>query len=124
MKLGDKVKCSGYISKTGNYYLKDGDDVYFQHKRGEVPIEYEKCEDEYNSYYVRCEGETCNRFIITHREFKGVYVGNVSLYTEIVTDTDAYEHPMIYSYKKKPFAIVYYALGKKRLVPLEMIKEE
>ena len=116
-ELGQKVICSAYIKKSGNHYETD-----------------EKC--------TCCEfwaagaskGEqvedfhSCNLFVRVPASFWGVYVGTTHRATRLSIECDEppYGKDGFYFSKDeaRPFAIVYYADNKKRLVPMDAIWAE
>ena len=120
MKLGDRVKCDGYIKKTGCNFI-------FSEDRTECCL-WEKNKSE----AVQVEGcQSVEKFRIINTTFYGVYVGTTSLCTVLTAEYGATRYGFelnegFFAYSKKPrkFAVVYYANNKKRLVPLDMIEEE
>ncbi len=71
--------------------------------------------------------ESCEKFVTKTALFTGVFVGVTTLCTELFCEWN--ENPygrsgyQCSSVNPKPFAIVYYAENKKRLVPMESIKK-
>ena len=118
MKLGDRVKCDGYIKKTGiNFELTEHKtECFLWEKNKSEAIQVEEC-------------QSAEKFRIINTTFYGVYVGTTSLCTVLTADYRATGYGFdecffVYSDKPRKFAVVYYANNKKRLVPLDMIKEE
>lgn len=122
LKLGDKVKCSAYMKKTGvNYITSDYDD--FGRLRN-VDLAYRNWEDKINDenrieYY-----DDQNRFELIKKEFEGVYVGTTTVNLNL--SCESFDDSYTQGWKTEtntPFkcARVYYRDNKSRLVPLDMI---
>lgn len=122
MKLGDKVKCAGYITASKNYYETErnfqGKDIipfciFHEHGKSEgINIDEPHC---------------CDRFKFVIKYFTGIFVGTVVLNTILNAE---YEEPCYgkshyhtYTNSPKKYAIVYYANNKRRYVPLDMVTE-
>jgi len=138
MKLGQQVQCTGYIRKIPNHYIviepreskdgcwhcyfSDGDiDHILDDNPGEEVLDWE---------------DDCDRYEVADCDFKGVYVGTKQVSTrlkaefcqdEYVIDdfgyTSEHDYWRITKAEPKKYAIVYYASGKKRLVPLDRMRE-
>ena len=131
MKVGDRVHCTAYAERIkGGISIMDfspfddifGDGVskkevvYFDSEKNEIAsIPY----DEFT--YV-----TTNKFRTVKKEFDGIYVGITRLATKLSAEygEDIYgnEYVRFESERVKPFAVVYYANNRKRLVPIEFLK--
>ncbi len=118
MKLGDRVKCDGYIKKTGcNFIFSDGrTECFLWEKNKSEAVQVE-------------EYQSAEKFRIINTTFYGIYVGTTSLCTVLTAEYGATGHGFdecffVYSDKRRKFAVVYYANNKKRLVPLDMVEEE
>jgi hypothetical protein len=123
MKLGDKVKCTGYIKKSGNHFEIGTDDeapgniggpfCIFWAAGSEVGFEVE---------------EWCgaDRYAVKDASFVGVYVGITTICTRINAEFEQREYGgdqwRTYCDQPKDFAVVYYANNKRRLVPLDRIE--
>lgn len=131
MKIGDKVHCTAYVERTGQGIsvmdytpfddILDEDAprkevVYFDTEKSEmVSIPYSEFTD-----------ATINKFKTIEKEFDGIYVGITRLTTKLsaIYETPAYGNDYIHfeSQCVKPFAVVYYANNRKRLVPIDCVK--
>lgn len=117
-ELGQRVICSAYAKKTGNHYETDeGRDAYCTY--WETGVSEGVLVEDFHS---------CDKFMAVPTPFKGVYVGTTILCTKIVAE---WEEPpygkegfRFRSEEPKPFAVVYYADNKKRLVPMDAIWTE
>ena len=125
--FGQMIKCSAYIKHSGNSYMLFTDDVRNTPFSKEIDIPM--CSYWENGTSVGAEVEDyheCERFSVIPKEFSGVYVGTTTLNSKISAEhhDDPYsgEHYKIETRDPKKYAIVYYASGKKRLVPLENIE--
>lgn len=114
-ELGQKVICSAYIKKSGNHYetFDDRRDCEFWENGATESVTV----DDYHS---------CDKFLTVPASFRGVYVGTTNLCTRIVVE---WEEPpygndgfKFRSEEPKPFAVVYYANNRKRLVPMDAIQ--
>lgn len=123
--FGQRVECSAYIKKSGNNYFIVNDGFVFT-----GPKDFPKC-----TYWEKGSSEgvavedyhECDRFVVIEKPFTGVFVGTTTLNAKIIAElhsSDPYraEHYETRSGSPKKFAIVYYASGKKRIVPLEAMK--
>lgn len=119
MKLGDRVRCTGYIRKSGNRY----EILKATETENGVPAcafwpagtsEAVEVED----YHV------CDRFVTKKANFSGVYVGTTTLCVRLVAEYEdgPYTLPCFRTYHDQPkkFAVVYFANNRRRLVPLDM----
>lgn len=117
LELGAMVVCSAYIKRTGNHFeIDNGKDKY-------TALLWENGATEGKEV----DGfESCEKFETKAALFTGVFVGTTTLCTQLFCDW--FEGPygnMGYrceSTDPQEFAIVYYALNKKRLVPMANIK--
>ena len=126
--------CFGYmqINKINAEWLSkeigvtDLSEPYFEIHNGAEPSAYlwEKGQAECKEV----DGyESCEKFETKTALFTGVFVGVTTLCTELFCDWN--DHPysggryQCSSINPKPFAIVYYAENKKRLVPMDSIKK-
>lgn len=130
MKLGQKVKCKGYLKKTGNFIQRTDDlpkDLYSTLTNGN--FEVEKHVAIINGHVKRLNfDEEVKTKEIVQKEFSGIIVGKkeiaLSIYVTVAYGYDGSEHKcirkcdFIYCYK------VYYASGKSRLVPCDMVEVE
>ena len=121
-RLGDKVKCSGYMKKTGaNYITTDYDDFG---RLKNIDLAYRNWEDKVNDKNRIEDYDDQNRFELIKKDFEGIYVGtttvNLNLTCEYFDDgyTEGWK-----TETNTPFkcAKIYYADNKSRLVPLDMI---
>ncbi len=122
MKLGDWVRCTGYIKRSGNHFeVLDGKDtesgfpscVYWSAGATEGT--------DVEDYHI------CDRFVVKKATFSGVYVGTTTMCVKLNAEYEdgpyAAPHFRTYSDTPEKFAVVYYADNKRRLVPLDMIEE-
>lgn len=121
-KLGDKVKCSGYMKKTGaNYITTDYDDS--GHLRN-VDLAYRNWEDKINDENRIEDYDDQNRFELIKKDFEGIYVGTTTVNLNLTCEyfDDSYTEGWK-TETNTPFkcAKIYYADNKSRLVPLDMI---
>lgn len=118
MKLGQKVKCGGYIKKTGNYILlsnnRENDclQMFDNETKETKELEYE-------------EDVTVKKIIICN-DFEGLVVGKkrvyFNIYTTIENDVRGVEYERIHKGDPIYCLKVYYALGKSRIVPFHLIE--
>ena len=117
LSLGDMVVCNAYIRPSGNHFEIDNGDA-----RKALLWEKEATEGREIEDY-----ESCQKFVTKTTLFTGVFVGVTWLCTELFCEWN--EPPygrsgfQCSSINPKPFAIVYYAENKKRLVPMDSIKK-
>lgn len=131
MKIGDKVHCTAYVERTRQGIsvmdytpfddILDKDDprkevVYFDTEKSEMAsIPYNDFTD-----------VTINKFKTIQKEFEGIYVGTTRLATKLSAtyETPPYGNDYIRFESEcvKPFAVVYYANNRKRLVPIDCVK--
>lgn len=115
--LGDMVVCDAYARPTRSYFNiykdEDGEHAVLV-KRGENSAK------EVDGY------ESCEKFETVEALFTGVFVGTTILNTELICEWEdaPYVNSGFYctSVNPKPFAVVYYALNKKRLVPMDHVR--
>ena len=116
MKLGSRVRCDGYVKKSGNYF------ILIENKTGCVYWDKSKGEGVRVEDYLDFE-----KFTMTNAPFYGIYVGTTNrctvLRAEYGISYNQEEYFSIYGCKPKQFAIVYYAKNRKRLVPIDMVLE-
>jgi len=114
-ELGQMVICSAYVKKSGNHYETDKDRDTFCEFWAAGATDSVAVEDFHS----------CDLFVRIPASFHGVYVGTTHRATRLTVEYD--EPPCgragFYFSKDegKPFAIVYYADNKKRLVPMDAI---
>lgn len=126
MKIGDKVHCTAYIKRIGQgisiidvspFVEYSGKEVaYFDTEKNEMAtIPYSDFTD-----------VTVDKFKTIKKDFDGIYVGTTRLATKLtaIHETPPYGNDYIRFESEcvKPFAIVYYADNKKRLVPIDCIE--
>lgn len=117
LSLGDMVVCNAYIKPSGRY---------FEIHNGAEPSAYLWEKGQTGGKEVDCF-ESCDKYETKTAVFTGVFVGVTLLCTELYCEL--YDHPyygskyQCSSEKPKPFAIVYYASNKKRLVPMDCIQK-
>ncbi len=115
--LGDMVVCDAYARPTRSYFNiykdEDGEHAVLV-KRGENSAK------EVDGY------EPCEKFETVEALFTGVFVGTTILNTELICEWEdaPYVNSGFYctSVNPKPFAVVYYALNRKRLVPMDHVR--
>lgn len=115
--LGDMVVCDAYARPTRSYFNiykdEDGEHAVLV-KRGENSVK------EVDGY------ESCEKFETVEALFTGVFVGTTILNTELICEWEdaPYVNSGFYctSVNPKPFAVVYYALNRKRLVPMDHVR--
>jgi hypothetical protein len=131
MKIGDKVHCTKYVERTGQgisvldfgeLSMRNGEPwgkqvCYFDAEKKEMcSIPYEEFTD-----------VTVDKFMTSNTEFDGIYVGTTRLATKLTAtyETPPYGNDYIRFESEcyKPFAVVYYANNRKRLVPIECVSE-
>lgn len=114
-ELGQRVICSAYVKKSGNHYETGKDRDTFCEFWAAGANESELVEDFHS----------CDLFVRIPASFRGVYVGTTHRATRLTVEYDEppYGRDGFYFSKDddKPFAIVYYADNKKRLVPMDAI---
>lgn len=121
--LGQKVKCYGYLKKTGANYITS-----FADGLGNVTpsdLAYRTWEDHIEDKNRIEDYDDQNRFELIEKDFEGVYVGistvNLNLTCESFDDsyTQGWE-----TETNTPFkcARIYYADNKSRLVPLDRLE--
>lgn len=126
MKIGDKVHCTAFVKRTGHgisvidispFVEFSGKEVaYFDTEKNEmVSIPYSEFTD-----------ATVDKFKTIEKEFDGIYVGTTRLATKLtaIYETPPYgkDYIRFESECVKPFAVVYYANNRKRLVPIDCVK--
>lgn len=117
LRLGDRVSCSAYIRPSGNHFEIDNGDAGKALLWEKGATEGREIEDY----------ETCDKFVMKAALFTGVFVGVTTLCTELFCEWN--EPPygksgyQCNSINPKPFAVVYYAENKKRLVPMGNIEK-
>lgn len=117
LSLGDMVVCNAYIRPSGNHFEIDNGDAGKALLWEKGATEGKEIEDY----------ESCEKFVTKTALFTGVFVGVTWLCTELFCEWN--EPPygrcgfQCSSINPKPFAIVYYAENKKRLVPMDSIEK-
>lgn len=122
LKLGDKVKCFGYMKKTGaNYIATDYDD---SGRLVNVDLAYRNWEDKINDKNRIEDYDDQNRYELIKKEFEGIYVGTTTVNLNLTCEyfNDSYTEGWK-TETNTPFkcARIYYADNKSRLVPFDMI---
>ena len=123
MIFGNRVRCSAYIKPSGNHYeitpAEDTEDgaCYCAYWPGGADEGVDV--DDFHG---------CERFKTVEADFSGIFVGTTVLCTQLNAEyiDDLYARPGYRTYCDHPerFAVVYYASNRKRLVPLDRIREE
>lgn len=118
MKLGQKVKCKGYLKKNKLKYAvlkKDYDENFTDNI---ICLDFDDVVTLHQEIYS-----------VVSEDFRGVLVGTRNVY--ILMDLEIEENyfngkEFIKCTKYEPIkcAKVYYAMGKSRLVPLELVEAE
>jgi hypothetical protein len=130
MKLGQKVKCKGYLKKSGNYVL--GRDNWQKADNIEKLVE----DKEVKNFVAIINGEfkglnyeedvTLTK--IVQKDFKGFIVGKKTVYSTIYLEInyqyDGGEYEIFSTNNPIACYKVYYAFGKSRLVPCELVEFE
>ena len=122
MELGEWVHCTRYVRKAGSHYevipaentMDNTETALYFECGAESPVEVDDFHD-------------CERIKSVDMQFDGVYVGTTTVCRRIEC---SYETPpygkegyRFEKYDPVEVAIVYYASNRKRLVPLDSIKE-
>lgn len=119
LALGDMVVCDAYARPTNCYFNiykdEDGEHAVLV-KNGENSAE------EVNGYESREKFETIETL------FTGVFVGTTVLNTELLCEWDDAPYGGLSGFNctsvnPKKFAVVYYALNRKRLVPIDHVRK-
>lgn len=122
LKLGDRVKCFGYMKKTGANYITS-----FADGLGNVrpsDLAYRTWEDHIKDENRIEDYDDQNRFELIEKEFEGIYVGVTTVNLNLTCES--FDDSYTQGWKTEtntPFkcAKIYYADNKSRLVPLDMI---
>lgn len=120
--LGQRVKCYGYLKKTGANYITS-----FADGLGNVmpsDLAYRTWEDHINDKNRIEDYDDQNRFELIEKEFEGIYVGTTTINLNLTCES--FDDSYTQGWKTEtntPFkcARIYYADNKSRLVPLDMI---
>lgn len=111
------ISCSAYIRPSGNHFEIDNEDTGTALLWRKDATEGEEIEDY----------ESCEKFVTKTALFTGVFVGVTWLCTELFCEWNDPPYGrsgfQCSSINPKPFAIVYYAENKKRLVPMDSIEK-
>lgn len=132
MRIGDKVHCTAYVERIGQgISVLDlyGFDAFGRIEDG-LPPDKMVCYCENDKVitipFHEFTDATIDKFKTIEKEFDGVYVGTTRLTTKL---SATYEQPpfgndyvRFQSECVKPFAVVYYANNRKRLVPIHCVK--
>ena len=129
MKIGDRVHCTAYVERTGQG-ISVLDLTDFTLLENDLPPEKMVCYCENNKVitipFHEFTDVTIDKFKTIKKEFDGVYVGITRLTTKL---SATYETPpfgndyvRFQSECVEPFAVVYYANNRKRLVPIDCMK--
>ena len=127
-KLGDKVRCTGYITKSGWYFNTHNRPTDWelievcQTTKDNTIIDNEATETlkDYDTYVLPL-------YKITEKEFTGIFVGTTYKSTKMRAhwESDSYTDQWLFNREaEQEFAVVYFRNNGKRLVPLDMIFEE
>lgn len=135
-EIADKL---GVVAYRPNYHGAEGDKntVLFYLKEDEAhnrkvdrqPVRYSRSEAKDRGLDVNseCVYESCEKFVTKTALFTGVFVGVTWLCTELFCEWNDPPYGrsgfQCSSINPKPFAIVYYAENKKRLVPMDSIEK-
>ena len=117
LSLGDLVVCDAYAKSSGRY---------FEVHNGRDPSAYLWEKGQTTGHEVTDE-ESCEKYEIKTALFMGVYVGVTTLCTELICEW--FDHPYngsgyrCRSESPQPFAVVYYANNRKRLVPIKHVRK-
>lgn len=107
----------GHIRPSGNHFEIDNEDTGTALLWRKDATEGEEIEDY----------ESCEKFVTKTALFTGVFVGVTWLCTELFCEWNDPPYGrsgfQCSSINPKPFAIVYYAENKKRLVPMDSIEK-
>lgn len=135
MKLGQKVKCKGYIVKKTNIEYVYANKKHFKKDMGIFGDDVEE-----PKFYIEDLGEYTQKITeIKNKKFTGIVVGITPVATEYYytqVEKDFFD-PITYGYVdtqpidqvkvEKAGYIgcykVYYAMGKSRLVPIDLVEE-
>lgn len=129
MKIGDKVRCTAYVEKTGQG-ISILDLTSFARIDNDLPCEKMVCYLE-NGKVIKIPfheftDATIDKFKTIEKEFDGIYVGTTRLTTKLMAtyETPPYgnDYVRFESECYKEFAVVYYANNRKRLVPVDCMK--
>ena len=134
MKIGTKVKCTKYVERARNgisvldfstfYTPIDALEVKFperivtyydSEKRETIEIPYNEFTD-----------AITDKFKTIEKEFKGIYVGTTRLSTKLSATYEEWGGGGSIYFRStafEKFAVVYYANNRKRLVPIDCVKE-
>lgn len=123
MTLGNRVRCSGYIKPSHNYY------EIVPQKHTEDGIAHCSYWEDGAIEGIEIEDfHSCDRFRTIDAAFSGIFVGTTTLCTQL--NAEYFDNPYgdgnfrTYCDRPEKFAVVYYASNRKRLVPINRIKEE
>lgn len=116
LALGDMVVCNAYIRPSGRYF-----EIHNGAEPGAYIWEKGQAEGKEVDGY-----ESCEKFETKKALFTGVFVGMTTLCTELLCEWNDPPYGgsgyRCSSITPKPFAIVYYAANKKRMVPIGCIE--
>lgn len=122
-KLGEKVKCYGYLKKTNaNYIITDIDD--YGHVRMS-DLAYRNYDDKINKENEVEDYDDQNRYELVKKEFEGIYVGTTTVNLNL--SCEYFDDGYTQGWKTEtntPFKClkIYYADNKSRLVPFDMVE--
>ena len=117
LQLGDRVSCSAYIRPSGWHF-----EIYNEPEQSAYLLGKGQTEGKEVDGF-----ESCEKYETKMASFTGIFVGVTWLCTELFCEWN--EPPygrsgfQCSSVKPKPFAIVYYAENKKRLVPMDSVEK-
>lgn len=128
MTLGEWVHCDGYIKKSGNHYNV----IPWKEKRqaaaGGYPItNFEPhidaaiFEDSDKNMFEVEDEHYCERIKFIEHPFDGIFVGVKSVCMMLSCGYDEDAKIIFEKYNPIDVAIIYYQVGRKRLVPLDKL---
>lgn len=132
MKIGDKVHCTAYVERRGQGISVMDYSPFYEVLDEEVPrkevVYFDTEKNDIASIpYDEFEYVTVDKFKTIEKKFDGIYVGTTRLATKLSAtyETPPYGNDYIRFESEcvKPFAVVYYANNRKRLVPIDCVKE-
>jgi hypothetical protein len=130
MKIGTKVHCTRYVDRRRNGFsvidCSPFNDVFDEdYPKTVIYYDTEKQETVYIPYR-EFDYATIDKFKTIEKEFEGIYVGTTRLSTKLTATYEEWYGVGSISFRSediKKFAIIYYANNRKRLVPIDCLKE-
>lgn len=133
MKMGDKVHCTAYVERTGQGIsvmdYSPFDSIFDEGAPRKEVVYFDAEKNEMASIpYNDFTDVTVDKFKTIEKEFDGIYVGTTRLATKLTAiletpEYDGKDYIRFESGEVKKFAVVYYANNRKRLVPIDCVKE-